>query len=210
MYIVKKIDNETNDVWNLIEGIKVDNFFWDETGYKPETEVKMYYTEEYLKVRFVSHEKEVRVHYTNFNEDVYKDSCVEFFLMPNPEEDKRYINFETSAAGVLLLQIDEKTSDRTYIREINPDIFEMKTSITKENAHEFNDFKPWCVEYKIPFSFVKTYFKDFKGVSGHIMKGNFYKCGDDTLVPHYGSWNKIVNDVPKFHRPEFFGELVLE
>ena len=39
--------------------------------------------------------------------------------------------------------------------------------------------------------------------------GNFYKCGDATLLPHYLSWSQIDTEQPDFHRPEFFGELLL-
>jgi hypothetical protein len=39
--------------------------------------------------------------------------------------------------------------------------------------------------------------------------GNFYKCGDETEYPHFGCWNLIASPVPDFHRPEYFGEIVL-
>ena len=42
------------------------------------------------------------------------------------------------------------------------------------------------------------------------MKGNFYKCGDDTKYPHFGCWNEVVWEEPDFHRPECFGDLILE
>jgi hypothetical protein len=37
--------------------------------------------------------------------------------------------------------------------------------------------------------------------------GNFYKCADETISPHYLSWNPIDAPAPDFHRPEFFGEI---
>ena len=48
-------------------------------------------------------------------------------------------------------------------------------------------------------------------IEGNVLdfKGNFYKCGDETKTPHYGSWNPIENPTPDFHRPEGFGELVI-
>jgi hypothetical protein len=46
--------------------------------------------------------------------------------------------------------------------------------------------------------------------SGKRMKGNFQKCGDKTKFPHYGSWNRIDTPEPDFHRPEYFGDLILE
>ncbi len=43
---------------------------------------------------------------------------------------------------------------------------------------------------------------------GHRAAANFYKCGDETAVPHYGAWSPIDTPQPDFHRPEFFGEVV--
>jgi hypothetical protein len=56
----------------------------------------------------------------------------------------------------------------------------------------------------IPFA---TFFKhQIETVDGKTIKGNFYKCGDKTSVPHFLSWNPIILPSPDFHRPDFFGE----
>ena len=36
------------------------------------------------------------------------------------------------------------------------------------------------------------------------------KCGDDTAVPHFLSWNPIGAPRPNFHTPEYFGEIHFE
>jgi hypothetical protein len=46
--------------------------------------------------------------------------------------------------------------------------------------------------------------------AGATLRANFYKCGDELQVPHFLSWNPIGVETPDFHRPEFFGKLVLE
>lgn len=40
--------------------------------------------------------------------------------------------------------------------------------------------------------------------------GNFYKCASATSMPHYLSWAPILTESPDFHRPEFFGKIILE
>lgn len=210
MYIIKKINDYNEKVWDNLEAAKVSNFPWDETGYKPNTEVKLFYTDDSLHIRFKSEEKAIRVEGKKLNDSVYQDSCVEFFFMPDPSNDNRYLNFEMNAAGALLLQIDEKTTDRAFVDNIDLSMFEIKTDVNHDNYKEFANFKPWSVEYKIPFSFIRTYFKDFNITSGYVMRGNFYKCGDNTEIPHYGCWNNITNEYPAFHKPEFFGEIVFE
>ena len=37
------------------------------------------------------------------------------------------------------------------------------------------------------------------------MRGNFYKCGDHTVNPHWGSWAPV--DKVDFHVPLLFGDL---
>jgi len=47
-------------------------------------------------------------------------------------------------------------------------------------------------------------------LNGKTMRANFYKCGDKLQTPHFLSWAPIDLPKPKFHCPEFFGELVFE
>ena len=45
--------------------------------------------------------------------------------------------------------------------------------------------------------------------AGSKFLANFYKCGDETKVPHYISWSAIDTTSPDFHRPEFFAPVEL-
>lgn len=212
MYTIKKINNyELNDnVWLDIEPIKIETYPWDKTGYKPETQVQLFYTENEIRVKFTSSEQEIRINEDEFNGPVWEDTCVEFFFLPMPESDDRYFNFEISAQGTLLLQLDNKPPIRHYMTYVNPNYFAIKADVTKENYRNFDNFKPWTIEYKIPFEFIKDYFKDFEVKSGKVLKANFTKCGDKTSTPHFGSWVNIDNPEPAFHKPEFFKNIVFE
>ena len=42
---------------------------------------------------------------------------------------------------------------------------------------------------------------------GHRMRGNFYKCGDHTDSPHWGSWAPVER--VDFHVPHLFGDLIV-
>lgn len=211
MYKIRKIDNShiSNNVWDLITPIEIDNFPWDTTNYKPITSVKLFYTNDSLNIKFTSTERKVRIEEKLFNSSPYQDSCVEFFLMPMIN-DNRYFNFETNAAGTMLLQLDHKLRERNTLNEVDPSVFNIKADITDANKDSFDNFVPWTVEYTIPFSFLKNYFPTFEAKPGTILKGNFYKCGDKTEIPHYGCWNPITYHKPSFHRPEFFGDLILQ
>ena len=43
--------------------------------------------------------------------------------------------------------------------------------------------------------------------AGHRMRGNFYKCGDLTDAPHWGSWAPVER--VDFHVPHLFGEIIV-
>lgn len=212
MYTIKKISKEqiSETIWDNIESIDILNYPWDETGYKPNASVKLFYTEDEIRVKFTATEKEIRINENEFNGPVWEDSCVEFFFLPMPEEDNRYFNFEISAQGTLLLQLDHKPPVRHYMTYVNPNYFEIKSDVNKENYRDYDNFKPWTIEYKIPFEFIKDYFTNFEAVSGKTLKANFTKCGDKTNIPHFGSWVNIDVKSPAFHVPQFFKEIVFE
>ena len=211
MYTIKKISNDSpNNYWDDVQAVKIENYPWDETGYRPATEVKLCYTDNEIRVKFTSCEKEVRVETSEFNGPVWFDSCVEFFFLPQPETDDRYLNFEINAKGVLLLQLDNRPPERHYIRYVDPSYFNIKAEVTAENYKEYNNFKPWTIEYKIPFEFIKDFFKDFEVKSGTKIRGNFSKCGDETSIPHFGTWADIKTESPAFHVPQYFNDIIFE
>ncbi|MGL5151026.1 MAG: carbohydrate-binding family 9-like protein [Clostridium sp.] len=212
MYIIKKVKEENIDgkVWQDITPVEINNFPWDVNGYKPFVEVKLFYTDEDIRVKFFATEEKIRVNESKFNAPVWEDSCVEFFFLPEPEKDDRYFNFEINAAGVLVLQLDNKPPVREYMTYVNPQFFEIKADVTVENQREFDNFKVWTIEYKIPFKFIKAFFRDFDVTSGKIIKGNFTKCGDLTDKPHFGTWANIDTENPAFHVPRCFNEIKFE
>lgn len=67
----------------------------------------------------------------------------------------------------------------------------------------------WEVGYRVTAEFVRRFFPEFELRRGLRLRGNFYKCGDATVQPHYLAWNPVTSETPAFHRPEDFGEIVL-
>lgn len=212
-YLVKKI-NETElaggkNIWNLIPGIKIACYPWDKNGYKPVAEARLLYTNTHFHIYFKAYEKQIRASFLNLNEPVCRDSCVEFFFNPNPEKDGRYLNFEMNPLGTLLLGIGKGRENRILIDDIPGNIFRISTSETKETVPNYQG-EFWTVQYSIPFTFIENYYAKIEFNSGKSISANFYKCGDHTHKPHYGCWSPVYTDVPDFHRPEFFGRLILE
>ncbi|NLY17811.1 MAG: hypothetical protein GX045_02380 [Clostridiaceae bacterium] len=184
-------------------------FSWDENGYRPKSEARVLYTEKGLHVYMISYENKITATYTKMHDPVYKESCMEFFIKPNPEKDDRYLNFEFNAIGTLNSGLGKDRFERLAIPEIYLERFKISASVKKENVKDFcGPF--WSVRFFIPFDFIEEYFGKIHAGPGTEMMGNFYKCGEVVDYPHYGCWNEIKNERPDFHRPECFGRLVLE
>ena len=210
-YKIRRVDAEfpPGDAaapWPAIPPLAVDRYLWLANGYRPPVEARLCWTARFLHVRFRVEETRVRVRYTEFQDPVYKDSCVEFFVDAFPDLGLGYINFETNAAGTLLAAFGPDRSRREPLWPEDLAEFEVSASIGGPVDGE-HGAGVWTLEYRVPLGlFRKLYGREI--VSGHRAAANFYKCGDETEIPHYGAWSEVKTPSPDFHRPEFFGEIV--
>ena len=188
--------------WSAIPAASIDNYFWLE-GHTPETTAKLAYIEGFgFALRMTCGETAPKAVYRRYNEPVYTDSCLEFFC--DWLGDGRYINMEMNANGTLLSCIGPDRHARTPIADLSDgEIFVVKGEIQPAS---------WNVTAYIPTALLCR----ILGVDsipfgkGYTFRGNFYKCGDETKIPHFGMWNEVETATPDFHRPEYFGELVLQ
>ena len=148
-----------------------------------------------LYVRMEAEESPVRASLVGPLEQVCRDSCLEFFFAPGGGE--RYFNFELNPLGTLCLGFGEKRPTR--VRQVPKDLRQFQ-------IEPFTTPKGWGVALAVPVEFVRLYFPAFT-LSGEAA-ANFYKCGDDTPVPHYLAWSPLTSPAPDFHRRQDFGRLV--
>jgi hypothetical protein len=192
--------------WAALTPLTIGHYLWLDNGYRPAVEARLGWSPAFLYVRFRVDEKRVRVRYLKFQDPVYKDSCVEFFIDAFPENRAGYINFETNAAGTLLAAFGPDRSRRRPLWPEDLAGFEAVSSIPGPVDGEHGAVA-WTLEYRVPMAlFRKIYGEEIK--AGHRARANFYKCGDETEVPHYGAWSPVGTPAPDFHQPEFFGEIV--
>ncbi|HSA95274.1 MAG TPA: carbohydrate-binding family 9-like protein [Acidobacteriota bacterium] len=192
--------------WERIPPLAVDHYRWLENGYAPRVEARVGWSPRFLYVRFAVGEKRVRVRYMKFQDPVYKDTCVEFFVDMFPEKRLGYVNFETNAAGTLLAAFGPDRSRRTPLWPEELAGFAAEGSIRGPVTGEYGASE-WTLEYRVPLALFKNLYGE-EVRPGRRAAANFYKCGDETEVPHYGAWSPVETPAPDFHRPEFFGELV--
>jgi hypothetical protein len=120
--------------------------------------------------------------------------------MPAPELTGAYINVEATPAAVMHIGVGDGRHGRDVYKEL-PGGF---TASASRHAGEW-----WAVSYTIPAGLLRERF-GAELRPGMKMRGNFYKCGDLTAFPHYGMWHAYDLPAPDFHRPELFGEFILE
>lgn len=136
--------------------------------------------------------------YQQENDPVYRDSCLECFLQFHPG--KGYLNLEMNANGAVLCQYGKSRFDRKFLTELG--LSSPKVTVEKQNDR-------WSVAVFLPFELIEQL--DQEPVLEEIreIRGNFYKCGDETPVLHYLSWHPMTSSNPDFHRPEDFGRMEL-
>lgn len=173
-------------------------------GYRPLTTVSMGYSSSEIYILFQVHGNCLRAVNTKDNQNVHEDSCVEFFVK-QPDNDI-YFNFEFNCIGIC--KAAKHIKDRAHATNFQPEQLQKIgrwSSLGKRAFNEMNGLFSWELCVSIPFELM-----DLDPVNlPEKLLGNFYKCADATEQPHYVSWNPIKTDKPDFHRPEFFGELLL-
>ncbi|MBR5571017.1 MAG: carbohydrate-binding family 9-like protein [Oscillospiraceae bacterium] len=181
--------------WDAIDVIDVSEVLW-----LPDCGIRMQqqlcYDAQYLYVHQRAWETNIRAELTGNLQQVSEDSCMEFFF--SPLGDGRYFNVEINPNGCM--RLGYHGTDMTLL--LTPkDMADF--AITPQRTED-----GWQLEYRIPFSFIRIFFPDFRAESGAEMRANFYKCGDKTATPHYLAWNPIDSPAPAFHRPQDFGRLI--
>ncbi len=193
--------------WSAVPAARIDTYRWLGGGYEPRAEARLVFLPGYgFALRMNCAESNPRAVYGGYNEPVYTDSCMEFFAawaVGHDPRDGRYMNMEMNARGTLLSCLGADRHARTPVRDITggalPDV---RGEILPES---------WSVTAGIPAALLGQVYGIDPAVfaPGYAFRGNFYKCGDSTAVPHYGMWNPVGTDKPDFHRPEYFGDFVI-
>ncbi len=162
----------------------------------PRAEAKAAWNEEALFVRLESFAAPARAVNTEPDSAVWEDSCLEFFFSAGGGS---YLNLEANANGALRASIGPDRHARRLLRELNVPLPLVTAS---------RGAAGWSVSFTIPAALPEALL-GIRLRNGLRLRGNFYSCGDKTPAPHYAAWRSVETETPDFHRPEFFGDLLL-
>ena len=187
--------------WNAIACVN-----WAEFPYQPEVKFRAAHTGDAILLHYQVTEASVRAVAAADDGRVWEDACVEFFL--SPEGNDFYYNFECNCATKLLLHGGPAGGERPTASEEVLKSVKRWSSLGTEPFEERVGECTWEVALVIPASAIFRH--EIETFNGKTMRANFYKCGDKLQTPHFLSWAPIELPKPKFHCPEFFGELMFE
>ena len=212
------ISGETQDLDTALElggaRFDVNCVNWPETfPYAPFCSGRIARTQDALVVDFRVSGLDLRTRNTEDNGRQWEDSCVEVFIKDPVKAD--YYNFEINALGKVLACYGPTREGRARRPESEMKQilrFGSRLPVTAGNdvipgpTGDLQGLQTWRVGVVIPFGLIGL---DPANLP-HSIRANFYKCGDKTAHPHYLSWSPIDTPKPDFHRPDFFGELLLD
>jgi hypothetical protein len=176
-------------------------------------EAKSLYDEHSIHVFFKVSDRYVRAVHTGYKAEVWKDSCVEWFVQP--KVDKGYFNFEVNCGGSLHVsyvenpsRVDKKLKKSTplpFDTGKNVEIFHSLPAIVDP---EIMDPVPWIVKLRVPFAVMEPFVGPLGNPAGQAWRANFNKCADQSSHPHWATWSPVTE--LNFHRPWEFGEIRFE
>ena len=194
--ISEKLDNR-----NFKNPVDVIN--WKDFDYKPDVKFSIAYSGHEILLKYYVTEQWFKAEKTKTNQNVYEDSCVEFFV--SPSDDGIYYNLEFNGIGTCLMASGTGRGNR---RRADPEIISRirrKTSLGEKSVSEKSGGFSWMITIAIPFNVF--FHHSVTELEGKTFGANFYKCGDKLSVPHYVTWNPVLTEKPDYHRPEYFGLL---
>lgn len=204
-YTVKRFQTYSSIDWDNAEVAPIDFFGWIKSGiaYTPRTEARLVFVpDDGFYFKLTCFENDPRAVCENFGDMVCRDSCLEFFAAFDAEKPD-YINFEFNSRGTAHIAVGPDRHGRVMIDSLLDELPRVTAERTADS---------WSIISGISLSDLHTLLGVDASVfcHGYSFGGNFYKCGDDTAIEHYGMWNPCATDHPDFHRPECFGVLTID
>ena len=199
-YKIKTLPCRESIRWEEIEKAEISNYSWVESRHF-ECFAKLVYVKDHGFIcKMLCAERDPYAACTKDGEPVWEDSAMEFFFS---FESGKYINLETNSLGARIQQFS------SFPRECLS-VFNRISEGFKVNASREAEY--WTLEIDLPLEKLQLFFPAVaaeKIIPGYEFTGNFYKIGV-TQEEHYGMWNEVKTESPDFHRPDYFGKLIIE
>ena len=197
-----------SDAWSAANTITIERFWPLEHGHEPRTQARMVHDGDSIAVMFRVEDQYIVAKGTEYQDRTHLDSCAEFFI--EPVTGKGYLNFEFNCGGTLLLTYIEDArrtetgfEKYTHVPWEVVECMEVHTSLSAPILEEITEPTTWTLSYRIPERVMEEYVGPIDSLVGMRMRGNVYKCADESSHMHWGYWADIGEEL-NFHQPDKF------
>jgi hypothetical protein len=205
--------NWHNPLWSEAETAELACYRPEGSEHRPRTRARVLFDAQNLHGTFHVEDRFVRCARANYFDEVWKDSCVEFFVEPRPG--RGYFNFEFNCGGAFLCChiVDPARTAEGFkqFAKVPPELgrtVQVRSSLPRLVEPEITEPLAWTLRFSIPFSLFEHYLGPLGSLPGQVWRGNFYKCADASSHPHWAAWSPV--DELNFHLPRCFGALQFE
>ena len=193
-------------VWGGVAPLDVACFLRDSSDSRPKTQAKLLVDDSGIYGIFTVRERYIRCVATEFQGEVWQDSCVEFFFQPEGADG--YFNFEMNCGGTLLAHYNKL--DGSGVVNLTAEegrAVQIYHSLPSVTDPEIAEETPWVLEFAIPFSVLSGY-TNLGSVEGRVWRANLFKCAETCSHPHWASWSPVTEqEEPSFHQVDCFGTI---
>ncbi len=196
--------------WADAETAEVSCFLPESSDHHPRTRVRLVHDSAAIHGIFQVEDRYVRCIRTEYFDEVWKDSCVEFFAQPL--EGRGYLNFEFNCGGAFLCshirdpeRVPGGFKDFTRVPPGIGRAIRVAGSLPRRVDPEIRTPLVWSLRFVIPLTVFEHCLGPLGPLAGQTWRGNFYKCAEEVSHPHWAAWSAV--DRFDFHRPACFGWL---
>ncbi len=192
--------------WSAAPDVGAFVFPWWTEGKKEQTVAKLLWDDENLYVSFVCEDAYIWAEYTQRDDPVSRDDCVEVFTAPDPDRPRSYFNIEMNVLGIFLDQFHPEGPGVPVKEEWNGEDIRIATSIVGTLNDDSDTDEYWILEVAIPFRNFAGAAKHAPPVPGDVWRLGLNRCGGKTN-PQYSQWSASGTEEPQFHSPNDFGRV---
>lgn len=175
---------------------------WNNGAATPEVAFAIAHNAEAILLKYYVTEQEIKASYHEFNDPVYEDSCVEFFI--SFQDEPEYYNLEFNCAGTARVQFGPGKQDRVFIPASRLESIRYLVSIRNKSEASIS----WELTLYLPLLVFK--FHPDLDLAQTPSRINLFKCGDGLRQPHFLCWRNIIAEKPDFHLPAFFKDAIFK
>jgi len=152
----------TDPAWAPAETLLVQHFRPESSEHHPQTSAQLLYDADAIHGIFRVRDCYVRCVRTKYLEEVWKDSCVEFFAQP--KLDRGYFNFEFNCGGAFLCSYitnPERTpggfKEFARVPASMGQTIQAKASLPQQIDPEITTPTLWTLQFFVPFTLFEHY-----------------------------------------------------